>query len=86
MTKSFGLIMDLSSFPDFQNIPAAPLPHGVLKPNFVDPPTQAPAIEALEGVFMSFMLIALAIRLYVRTRINKQWGWDDCEVSGHSEK
>jgi hypothetical protein len=75
--------MDMSSSPAIQNIPAAPLPHGVFKPNFFDPPSQAPALEAIEGVFVSFMLIALTIRLYVRTNINKRWGWDDCEVSSH---
>ncbi len=64
----------------FYDIPAGHLPPGVLKPNFVDPPTQAPTMEALEGTFMSLMLIALAVRIYVRSSVNKQWGWDDCEL------
>lgn len=71
---------------DLSNIPAGPLPQGVLRPNFFDPPTKAPTIEALEGIFMGLMLLAVIVRLYVRTAITKQLGWDDCEIAIRAKK
>ena len=44
-----------------------------------DQPVRVLAIKTLEGVFVSFMFIAVSIRLYVRAAITKRWGWDDCE-------
>ena len=60
-----------------QNEPALRPPLGVL-PNFVNPPSFHASVDALEGVFVSFMLVAVAIRVYVRMKITKLWGWDDC--------
>lgn len=60
-----------------QNEPALPPPPGVL-PNFINPPSFSTSVDALEGVFVTLMLIALGIRIYVRTKITRVWGWDDC--------
>ncbi|KAM0803752.1 hypothetical protein BDR22DRAFT_696860 [Usnea florida] len=59
-----------------QNEPALQPPLGVL-PNFVNPPSFQASVDDLEGVFVSFMLVAVAIRIYVRIKITKLWGWDD---------
>ena len=66
------------------NLPAASPPPGV-RPNFEDPPSYKPSIIALEAVFMTLMGLAVAIRIFVRTRITKAWGWDDCKLS-HYQK
>ena len=60
-----------------QNEPALQPPPGVI-PNFVDPPGYDASIRALEGVFMALMLIALGVRICVRVKITRVWGWDDC--------
>lgn len=65
-----------SSFLD--NYPASTPPEGVA-PNFIDPPSRATGIEILDGVFCGLMLITVAIRCYVRGRLTKQWGWEDCK-------
>jgi hypothetical protein len=56
--------------------PAMPPPPG-FKTNFVDPPSQQPAIIAMSAVFISLMLLAVSVRAYTRTLILKSWGWDD---------
>lgn len=62
------------------NRPAGEPPLGIT-PNFVDPPSQAPAIIALEAVFLPLMLLAVLVRIFVRARVTRGWGWDDCEKS-----
>lgn len=63
------------------NRPAGEPPLGI-RPNFIDPPSQAPAIIALEAVFLPLMLLAVLVRIFVRARITHGWGWDACENSG----
>ena len=60
------------------NLPAAPPPPGII-PNFVDPPTRVPVIVALEAVFITLMLLTVAMRIYVRLRVTKVWGFEDCK-------
>lgn len=60
--------------------PAATPPTGVT-PNFLDPPSKGTEIEILDGVFTGLMLLAVLVRLFVRARITKQWGWDDRKFS-----
>lgn len=67
--------MSTSSNP-LDHYPAATPPIGVT-PNFVDPPSKGRQIEILGGVFTGIMLLAVLVRLIVRTRITKQSGWDD---------
>lgn len=69
-----------NSAQQLQNAPALKPPPGV-RPNFVNPPSYESTIVALEGVFLALMLIALSVRVYVRTRITKSIGWDDCKRS-----
>ncbi|KAL6719194.1 hypothetical protein ACLMJK_003431 [Lecanora helva] len=59
-----------------QNLPAAKPPQGV-RPNFVDPPSYQHALIILEGIFVPLMLLFVFMRIFVRTRISKTWGWDD---------
>jgi hypothetical protein len=60
----------------WDHFPAGPPPPGVA-PNFVDPPSLTNTIRVLDGVFVSSMLVALLVRLYVRFRLVRTWGWDD---------
>jgi hypothetical protein len=68
------------SFQLLKNAPASPPPPGV-RSNFLNPPSWETRIIALEGAFLSLMLLAVGVRIFVRTRINKVWGWDDCKSS-----
>ncbi|KAL4908365.1 hypothetical protein BDW74DRAFT_175053 [Aspergillus multicolor] len=61
---------------DVSDEPAAQPPPGV-ESNFIDPPSLQPAIVLLEAVFTPLILLAVAIRVYVRTRVLKLWGWED---------
>jgi len=67
----------MSSNP-LDHFPAGVPPPGVVS-NFIDPPSKGHALVVLDGVFVSLMLVAVLIRVYVRTRLAKTWGWDDCE-------
>ncbi|KAL2291411.1 hypothetical protein FJTKL_12815 [Diaporthe vaccinii] len=60
--------------------PAATPPAGVTS-NFVDPPLKGREIAILDGVFTGLMLLAVLVRIFVRARITKQWGWDDLTCS-----
>lgn len=61
------------------HIPAGTPPPGVI-PNLTDPPSKGDAIVILDGVFVSLMLVSVLIRVYVRLRLVKTWGWDDCKL------
>lgn len=61
------------------NLPSVSPPLGVT-PNFVDPPSKAGVLVALHSTFLPLMIIAVIIRMFVRTRITRQVGWDDCEL------
>jgi hypothetical protein len=64
---------------DDSDVPAGVPPPGV-QPNFVDPPSLQPAVVTLAAIFMTLILLALAIRIYVRICIIKLWGWEDSEL------
>lgn len=68
----------MTSSVSLTNMPAAAPPPGV-KSNFVNPPSLAPTITVLDGIFISLMLVAVAVRVFVRVRGTKAWGWDDCK-------
>jgi hypothetical protein len=50
-----------------------------ITPNFIDPPSKGREIMILDGIFTGLMLLAVLVRLMVRARITRQWGWDDCQ-------
>ncbi|RDW86042.1 uncharacterized protein DSM5745_02684 [Aspergillus mulundensis] len=56
--------------------PAAPPPPGT-EPNYIDPPSRQTTVVIVEAIFMPLMLLAVIIRVYVRTRIINLWGWED---------
>ncbi|KAH8654975.1 hypothetical protein BGZ60DRAFT_532605 [Tricladium varicosporioides] len=56
--------------------PAMKPPLGV-KSNFINPPSQQPALIILNAVFLALMVIVVAIRLYSKARILRTIGWDD---------
>ncbi|KAL4919577.1 hypothetical protein BDW62DRAFT_209552 [Aspergillus aurantiobrunneus] len=58
------------------NLPAARPPPGVI-PNFDNPPSQQTAIIVLQTVFLSLALLAVCVRVWVRTRVIKLWGAED---------
>ncbi|KAF4621901.1 hypothetical protein G7Y89_g14444 [Cudoniella acicularis] len=64
------------SFNPLDHSPAGIPPPGVI-PNFTNPPSKGEALVVLDGVFVSLMLVAVLIRIYVRVRLVKTWGWDD---------
>lgn len=61
-----------------EDIPALAPPPGV-QPNFVNPPSYQHKIIILEGVFVPLMLLAVFVRIFVRARITRMVGWDDCK-------
>ena len=63
-------------------IPALQPPPGV-KSNFVDPPSYANALIAVNAVFLAFMLIALTIRIFTKSILLHSLGWDDCKSPLH---
>ncbi|KAM7196898.1 hypothetical protein V8F20_006865 [Naviculisporaceae sp. PSN 640] len=58
------------------HIPAVQPPPGVVS-DLTNPPSQAHVVTVLDGVFVTFMLIAVLIRIFVRLKFMKTWGWDD---------
>ncbi len=64
----------------FASLPVAPPPPGIIS-NFIDPPTRVPVIIGLEAVFLTLMLLTVAMRIYVRMRVTKIWGFEDCKQS-----
>ena len=67
-----------NSLQQLENAPALRPPPGV-QPNYVNPPSYESKILALECVFLPLMLIAVGVRIFVRSRMTKIWGWDDCK-------
>ena len=46
-------------------------------PNYVDPPTRPPAVEAISCTFIVLVVLTLALRLHVGLQIRKSLGLDD---------
>lgn len=61
-------------------VPSAKLPAGVTS-NFVDPPTKAVELLTIDVVFTSLMILALLLRVLVRLRWTKGWGWHDGKIT-----
>ncbi|KAG8157018.1 hypothetical protein KVR01_013008 [Diaporthe batatas] len=76
--------LNLSSY-DPSTFPALPPPAGVL-PDFIDPPTRAPAGRIVICVTLSVMLIFVILRAYTRIFMTRLFGIDDylCLVSAAS--
>ncbi|OTA91521.1 hypothetical protein M434DRAFT_32685 [Hypoxylon sp. CO27-5] len=67
----------MSSGPNpLDNIPAVKAPPGETS-NLINPPSKAQTVTILDAVFVSLMLIAVLIRVFVRSKLVKNWGWDD---------
>lgn len=64
---------------DYANVPVIPPPPGV-QSNFEQPHTLRASLTAVNATFLPLMLIAVAIRLYVRGHIVHSLGWDDCKL------
>ena len=62
-----------------EDYPALAPPPGV-QPNFVNPPSYEHTLIILEGIFVPLMLFVVFIRLFVRAKVTKTWGWDDCKL------
>ncbi|KAK7987215.1 hypothetical protein PG988_002203 [Apiospora saccharicola] len=73
--------MSLTMSIPLDHLPAGRPPPGVI-PNFVDPESKAHTLLTLEYVFLSLALVAVIVRLYVRTRLVRVWGWDDTTKIG----
>lgn len=53
------------------------IPAGVV-PNYVNPPDQHTQLIVLHSVCLTLVTAAVAMRVYTRLRITKNFGWDDC--------
>ena len=62
-----------------EDFPALQPPPGV-KSNFIDPPSLVPSAIVVESIFLPLMILAVLTRLFVRARITKELGWDDCKI------
>lgn len=62
------------------NVPSAKPPAGVTS-NFIDPPTRAVELLTIGVVFTSLMILALLLRVLVRLRWTKGWGWHDSKIT-----
>jgi len=60
------------------NAPAGVPPPGI-QPNLENPPSKDQQMLVLNGIFLPLMLIAVTMRLVVKARFVKQFGWDDCK-------
>ncbi|KAK4212523.1 hypothetical protein QBC37DRAFT_374930 [Rhypophila decipiens] len=58
------------------HIPAVQPPPGEVS-DLINPPSQAHIVSVLDGVSVTFMLIAVLIRIFVRLKYIKTWAWDD---------
>jgi hypothetical protein len=67
----------------WENLPAELPPSGVTS-NFVNPPNHDLALIALNAIWVSLMVVFVAIRMGSRVLITRQdiW-WDDCQCSFH---
>lgn len=61
-----------------KTLPAGPAPPGVL-PNFVDPPTQVPAILGVGIAFLVLAVFCFSLHIYTKLAVAKDWKWDDRE-------
>lgn len=59
------------------HIPAQPPPEGKTS-DFVDPPSLAYGLITIEAIFTSLMLSTVCVRVFVRLKWTKIWGWSDC--------
>lgn len=55
-----------------------PPPPGI-QPNYDNPPNIGPPLLGVGAVFIAIMLVFLAIRIYVKTKVVRKYSLDDCE-------
>lgn len=75
---AFHECLDSNMNSPLREYPALRPPPGVMS-NFVNPPSYEQTLTVMEGVLVPLMLLAVLVRLYVRAKITRTWGWDDCE-------
>jgi hypothetical protein len=61
-------------------MPARAPPQGVVS-NFENPPSRAALQIWSTSVFMAIALLFFFNRLYIKARLMKKWGWDDCMLT-----
>lgn len=61
------------------NLPAMPPPDSRAS-NFQDPETHDAELIALNAVFLSVTLLAVALRFAARCNSKETLGWDDCKL------
>jgi hypothetical protein len=59
-------------------IPALQPPPGV-RPNFIDPESQAPGMMIANGIITAVMLVFVLLRLYTKAFLTKGLFWEDGE-------
>lgn len=79
-TKSSPRMSSAASTNPLDYVPSAKPPAGVTS-NFVDPPTKAVELLTFGVVFTSLMILALLLRVLVRLRWTKGWGWHDSTIT-----
>ena len=63
---------------DLSTIPAAPNPSGG-GPNFINPPTLAPAVTGAGITMIILSVFFVTSRLYSNLVAVRRLGWDDCK-------
>ncbi len=77
-TFLLGGVFKMSSLSDLlQNYPVSPPPPGV-KSNFNNPETLGATLIRINVVFITLMLVMVAVRIYSKARITRTLWWDDC--------
>ena len=68
---------DMVSTNPLDQMPAGVPPPGVNAPNFVDPPTIAPALITVNAVLMPITALFVVGRLWSNFHSSRKLGWDD---------
>lgn len=68
----------LTTTVNLSTIPIAPNPFGA-RPNFINPPTLAPAITGVGITMITLSVFFVTARLYANFYAVRRLGWDDCK-------
>lgn len=77
-----AVMATLPSGIDLSKTPGAPNPSGG-EPDFVDPPSLAPAVTGVGATMIILGAIFVTARIYSNLYAARKIGWDDCKKPDH---